>query len=112
MNSVLVFTFLVIITVLLNTVAQILLKLGATQNNINIYLAGGIAAYGISTIFYILFLSKTNLSVAYPIVIGLTIFSTTLSGAIIFRENASALHWLGIGLILSGISAIAIAKPG
>lgn len=104
----LLFGFLILITVSLNTLAQTLLKLGATQNPLNIYLLCGIFAYGLSTIFYILVLGKVNLSVAYPVVIGLTIFATTLSGAIILREKVPVTHWLGIGLMLSGISAIAL----
>lgn len=37
---------------------------------INIYLLGGIFPYGFSTVFYILVLSKVNLSVNYPVVVG------------------------------------------
>ena len=106
----LLFFTLISITVTLNTVAQTLLKLGAKPNLFNLYLLAGILAYGLSAIFYILVLSKVNLSVAYPVVIGLTIVATTFSGALYFREHISMTHWLGIGLMLSGISAIAFEK--
>jgi multidrug transporter EmrE-like cation transporter len=95
----------------LNTVAQTLLKLGAGQNPLNIYLLGGICSYGLSTIFYVLVLGKLNLSVAYPVVIGLTIVVTMISGAIILREKVLISQWLGVGLLLSGIWAITLAKP-
>jgi len=101
---------LIFITVILNTSAQILLKLGADLNQFNIYLIGGIGSYGLSTIFYILVLGKFNLSVAYPVIIGLTILSTTIVGSIILREKVSIAHWLGVGLMLSGISTIACTK--
>ena len=101
---------LIFITVTLNTFAQILLKLGADLNQFNIYLIGGICSYGLSTIFYILVLSKLNLSVVYPVVIGLTILSTTILGSIILREKVSITHWVGVSLMLSGISVIACAK--
>ncbi|MFH7027722.1 MAG: SMR family transporter [Heteroscytonema crispum UTEX LB 1556] len=110
MGSQIFFILLIFMTVVLNTVAQTLLKLGAGQNPLNIYLMGGICAYGLSTIFYIVVLGKFNLSVAYPVVIGLTILATTIAGAIILREKISIAHWLGVGLMLSGISAIAFAK--
>ena len=104
------FLVLILMTVTLNTIAQTLLKLGAGQNLLNIYLVGGILAYGLSTVFYIGVLSKLNLSVSYPIVIGLTVVATTFSGAVVLKEQVATTHWLGIGLMLSGISAIAFGK--
>lgn len=106
----LLFVLLILVTVALNTLAQTLLKLGAGQNPLNPYLLGGICAYGLSTVFYILVLGKFNLSVAYPVVIGLTVAATALSGAFLLREKVALVQWIGIGLMLSGISAIAIAK--
>jgi multidrug transporter EmrE-like cation transporter len=101
------FGFLILVTVGLNTVAQLLLKSGATPNLFNPYLLGGIFTYGLSTIVYILVLGKFNLSVAYPVVIGLTVIATTMAGATLLKEQVSMTHWIGIGLMLSGISAIA-----
>ncbi len=94
----------------LNTLAQIWMKLGSGGNPLNLYLLSGIAAYGISTVFYILILGKLNLSLAYPVIIGLTMVATTISSALILRERIPSTHWLGIGLMLSGISAIALSK--
>jgi multidrug transporter EmrE-like cation transporter len=101
---------LVLLTVGLNTIAQALLKLGAGQNPLNLYLGGGILAYGLSTVFYVMFLGKLNLSVAYPVVIGLTVLATTIVGAFLLGEKVTAIHWLGIGLMLSGLGAIAFGK--
>lgn len=98
---------LVLVTVGLNTIAQALLKLGSGDNPVNPYLLGGILAYGLSTIFYIVVLGKFNLSVVYPVIIGLTVLSTTITGAYFLGEKVATIHWLGIGLMLSGISAIA-----
>jgi small multidrug resistance pump len=99
---------LVLITVGLNTLAQALLKLGSGQSPLNFYLLGGILVYGLSTVFYILVLGKFNLSVAYPVVIGLTVMSATMTGAYFLGEKVTTIQWLGIGLMLSGISAIAL----
>jgi multidrug transporter EmrE-like cation transporter len=101
---------LILLTVGLNTLAQALLKLGSGQNPLNPYLGGGILAYGLSTIFYVAFLGKLNLSVAYPVVIGLTVLATTMTGAFLLGEKVATLHWLGIGLMLSGLGAIAFGK--
>ncbi len=110
MSSQLFFSLLILVTVALNTGAQTFLKLGSGQNPLNIYLLGGICLYGLSTVFYILVLGKFNLSVAYPVVIGLTILATTIAGAAILKEKISVSQWLGVGLMLSGIWAIALAK--
>jgi multidrug transporter EmrE-like cation transporter len=110
MSSPLFFVPLLLATVALNATAQVLLKLGAGQSPINLYLLGGIFNYGLSTIFYILVLGKLKLSVTYPVVIGLTVVVTTFLGAILLKEQVPAIHWLGIGLMLSGISAIAFGK--
>ena len=106
----LLFPLLILISVGLNTLGQTLLKLGSGQNPLNVYLLGGIAAYGVSTIFYVLVLGKVNLSIAYPLVIGLTLVATTICGAVVLREKIFTLHWVGLGLMLSGLSAIALAK--
>lgn len=110
MNNSLAIAFLILVSVALNTTGQILLKLGSGQNPLNMYLFGGIAAYALSTAFYVLILGKLNLSVAYPVAIGLTIIATTLSGAMILKEPVASIQWLGIGLMISGICAIAFGK--
>jgi small multidrug resistance pump len=101
---------LILTTVGLNTLAQALLKLGSGQSLLNLYLLGGVLVYGLSTIFYIAVLGKFNLSVAYPVVIGLTVLSATIIGAFFLGEKVTTVQWLGIGLMLSGISAIAFGK--
>jgi len=110
MNNQLFFSLIILVTVALNTLAQTFLKLGSGQNPLNIYLFGGICFYGLSTIFYILVLGKFNLSVAYPVVIGLTMVTTTIAGVAILKERISISQWLGVGLLLSGIWAIALGK--
>jgi multidrug transporter EmrE-like cation transporter len=99
-------TALILITVGLNTLAQIFLKLGS-GHGVNLYLLGGILVYGVSTIFYILVLGKFNLSITYPIVIGLTVISTTITATFFLGEKITNIQWIGVGLLLSGITAIA-----
>jgi multidrug transporter EmrE-like cation transporter len=99
---------LILVTVGLNTLAQALLKLGSGQSPLNPYLFGGILVYGLSTVFYIVVLGKFNLSFAYPVIIGLTVLATTITGAVFLGEKVDLIHWLGIGLMLSGIAAIAL----
>ncbi|MBW4474815.1 MAG: small multidrug resistance protein [Stenomitos rutilans HA7619-LM2] len=103
-------TLLILVTVGLNTLAQALLKLGSGQSLLNLYLFGGILIYGLSTVIYVLVLGKLNLSLAYPVVIGLTVLFTTITGSLLLGEKVESVQWLGVGLMLSGISAIAFGK--
>lgn len=112
MPAYLIPALLILLTVGLNTIAQAFLKLGSGQNPFNLYLFGGVVVYGLSTILYVLVLGKLNLSLAYPVVIGLTVIFTTLTGAFLLGEKVLPVQWLGIGLMLSGISAIAFGKIG
>lgn len=109
LNSILLILYL-FSAVALNSAGQTLLKLGSGQSPLNFHILGGLVAYGLGTAFYILVLGKFNLSFAYPVVIGLTIIATTISGAILLAEKVSATHWFGIGLVLSGIFVIARGK--
>jgi multidrug transporter EmrE-like cation transporter len=104
------FSFLILLTVALNTGAQLLLKMGSGQGLLNLYLLGGIVVYGLSTVVYILVLGKFNLSVAYPVVIGLTVVATTIAGSFILQEKVTPVQWTGIGLMIAAIFAIAFGK--
>lgn len=61
-------------------------------------------------VFYILVLGKFNLSVAYPVVIDLTVVATMITGAVILKKKVSVGDWAGVGLMLSGICAIAFGS--
>ncbi len=110
MQSNLFFIFLLFISVGLNTLGQTLLKLGSGQNFFNLYSIGGLGTLGLSVVFYTKALVKFDLSVAYPTMIGLTVIGTTFVGTVLLKEKVFFTHWLGIGLMLSGISAIALSQ--
>lgn len=96
--------------VVLNTGAQTLLKLGSGRGLINAALLGGVAAYGISTLLYVLVLGRANLSFAYPLVIGATAVATCLSGRQIMSEQITSFQWAGILLIIVGIAVVAFSR--
>ena len=95
--------------VALNTVAQAFLKLGAGRGLVNAQLAGGIFAYGLSTLLYVIVLAKSNLSFAYPVVIGATAIATCLTG-LALGERIAPPQWMGIALIVAGIACVAAAR--
>ena len=103
---------LMVAIVALNTVAQTFLKLGAGKGLINAALIGGVAAYGFSTLLYVFVLGKANLSFAYPVVIGATAVATCIAGSKVIHEQISGLQWLGVAVIITGITIVAVARGG
>jgi multidrug transporter EmrE-like cation transporter len=105
--------------VLLNAVAQLLLKAGTnalgvitlTRDNwldqfwrmaIQPHFVFGVACYGISLIVWILGLSRVPVSVAYPMLsIGYVI--NAVAAYYLFGESVSVTRWLGIGCIIVGV---------
>jgi multidrug transporter EmrE-like cation transporter len=111
MNNSLFIILSVLSSVILNTTGQSLLKIGSQQNSLfNFYLFSGLFAYALSTVFYILILGKLNLSFVYPVVVGLTVTATACAGVFLLKEQLSFHQWTGIGLIISGIIAVAFNK--
>jgi small multidrug resistance pump len=110
MNNVLILIALIPFSVVLNTTGQILLKSGSGQGMVNLNLFLGLVAYAVSTVSYILILKILKVSVAYPLVFGLTIIATTLAGANILKEQVTVQQWMGVGLVISGICAISFGK--
>ena len=116
---------IIIISVLLNALAQIFLKIGMKkfapidlQNNllqtsisiiINPYIIGGFISYGASIILWLWVLSKVEVSLAYPFQ-ALGYILVTILAWLIFHEEiniirVSALVFITIGLILLALSA-------
>jgi drug/metabolite transporter (DMT)-like permease len=101
-------------SILLGAVAQILLKLGAIRAGsldlfklfTNAYTIMGLFCYAFSALFWIAALTKTPLSIAYPmvslgyiIVFGLSYF--------IFGETITLLRIAGLLTIVAGVLMIA-----
>jgi multidrug transporter EmrE-like cation transporter len=102
---------LMVVIVALNTVAQAFLKVGAGRGLVNAPLAGGIVAYGLSTLLYVIVLGRANLSFAYPVVIGATAIATCITGSVMLGERIVGGQWAGIALIVAGIACVAVARP-
>jgi multidrug transporter EmrE-like cation transporter len=105
--------------VLLNAVAQLLLKAGTnavgsfefTAGNIvpvgmklalEPHILGGVACYVVSLVVWIMGLSRVEVSVAYPLLsIGYVI--NALAAWYLFGESVTALRLTGIGFIVVGV---------
>ncbi len=111
---------LILFCVVLNSIAQILLKLGMGNMNKSIssisvsniptlisnihVLIGGIL-YGTSFIIWLYVLSKVKLSYAYPF-ISLSYVIVAVLGILILKENISYAAWAGILLVVVGVTLI------
>jgi multidrug transporter EmrE-like cation transporter len=66
------------------------------------YVFFGIACFGISSIFWLVVLSRIDLSLAYPLVsIGYVVVA--LISYFLFKENVSLIRWIGIIVICIGV---------
>lgn len=117
-------SFALILTgVLLNAVAQLLLKAGTNTLGVitptlanalpltgaiatNPHFIGGFACYGISVLVWILALSRVPVSIAYPMLsIGYVV--NAFAAWQLFGETLSSGRWLGIGFIMVGVYLLA-----
>ncbi|RUQ33628.1 MAG: 4-amino-4-deoxy-L-arabinose transferase [Candidatus Competibacteraceae bacterium] len=114
---------LILAGVLLNAVAQLLLKAGTNALGVitptfanalplvgaiatNPHFLGGFACYGISVLVWILALSRVPVSIAYPMLsIGYVV--NALAAWYLFGEMLSSGRWLGIGFVLIGVYLLA-----
>jgi multidrug transporter EmrE-like cation transporter len=119
---------LVLTGVLLNAVAQLLLKAGAgsladvelrASNALliagrllaNVPIIAGLACYVLSVVVWILALSRVEVSVAYPMLsIGYVV--NAVAAWWLFGENLSGARLAGIGVILLGVWLVARTSGG
>ena len=114
---------LILGAVLLGTLAQLLLKAGTSAvghfafTSENLFpvgwqlatqplILGGISAYGLSLIVWIMALSRVDVSIAYPMVsIGYVL--TALAAWQFLGESISAMRIAGMGVIILGVLIVA-----
>ena len=116
--------WLILVSVLLSSGSQVLLKLGMSSSQIQIVLAqtdrplqiaasiitsplvlAGLVCFGLSALFWLFVLSKIPLSTAYPFV-AFGIVITVASGCVFLREPITAFQAFGILLIVSGVIVV------
>jgi multidrug transporter EmrE-like cation transporter len=110
---------LIIISIILSSLGQLAMKNGANQIFIsggaarlfiqfvsNISIVVGLLLYGISTIVWIVALSRTQLSIAYPMV-SLSYIIVVIASYFIFSEPLNLQKILGLVFIMIGVVFIA-----
>lgn len=112
---------LIIITVLLNTAGQFMMKTGINKiGMIGIdnflesmvkavtsgYVIGGFLSYAVSAVLWIVILSRSDLSWAFPMV-SLSYVVTALLAPYFLNEPFTIMRFLGILVIVSGVFIVA-----
>ena len=112
---------LIALTSITNAVAQLLLKYG--MNKIvqdsslastiifilkNRYIWMGLIMYGISFVIYLCILAKLEVSLSYPIIMGVTFTLLSIFSSILINELLSVNKIIGSLLILIGIIVISL----
>jgi len=118
---------LVLSGVLLNAIAQLLLKAGAgslanlelragnalaiASRLLNPPIIAGLGCYALSVVVWILALARVEVSVAYPMLsIGYVV--NAVAAWWLFGENLSGARIAGIGIILVGVWLVARSSSG
>lgn len=102
-----------------NGVANVLLKVGADRGvsfdpskgvftliTQHAFLLGGMVLFVVNLMFYIYALRTLQLSVAYPIMVGMSFLIANTLAVVYLYEALSWQHILGYVLILTGISLV------
>ncbi len=71
----------------------------------NLWVILGFALYFISSIFWMVVLSKVQLSVAYPL-LSLGYIFVLLASWLLFKEPVTVIRWVGVLIIITGVSLI------
>jgi multidrug transporter EmrE-like cation transporter len=114
---------LVLVGVLLNAAAQLLLKAGtnavgrfefSSANALPVgmklafepHILGGIACYVVSVVVWILALSRTEVSIAYPM-LSIGYIVNAIAAWYLFGEAVTPMRLVGIGIIVVGVFVVA-----
>ena len=98
----------------LGSIGQTFFKIGSSKITKNIFswitnwqIIIGLCLYGLATILYIVALKYGKLSVLYPLIATSFIWVTIIS-KFILKEQINYFNWIGVFLIICGISMIAL----
>jgi small multidrug resistance pump len=104
---------------LLNATANVLLKIGATrlggldEPNLagrlitDYHLLAGLSLFALNVVFYVLALTRLNLSVAYPIMMAGGVVIVVAVSVLLLHEALTIRHAIGLFLLIVGIVLVA-----
>ena len=69
------------------------------------YVLAGLLCFGVSSVFWLVILSRIDLSYAYPMV-SIGYIAVVLFSYFVFKENVSLIRWMGVITICAGVFLI------
>jgi drug/metabolite transporter (DMT)-like permease len=72
---------------------------------------GGLSLYAVSSIGFIVVLSRANISIVSPL-LSISYLFTVLGGKLIFHEPLPPLRLVGVGLIMAGVIFVLRGQAG
>ena len=79
---------------------------GRLFDSITPNMVAGVTLYVLSFAVWIVIMSKSSLSFAYPIAIGLSVIGTFVGAILILGESTSVAKLVGAALIIAGIALV------
>ncbi len=86
--------------------AGALLSIPIVNISMSLTLIGGVIAYGVSFLLYIILLNKFDLSFISPLTVGIVYVLLMLTAVFFFKEQFTVVKTIGCALILAGILMI------
>ena len=71
---------------------------------------GGCCCYVVSFLLYLLLVSRSELSILFPIATGVSCSLVLIASALILRETVSPLNWAGAAVIVIGILLVNLGR--
>ena len=96
---------ILLVSTMLGAVGQLFFKYAFTTGPLPLWMAVGLGAYLLSTVFYFIVLSRAHLSWTYGIG-GLSYVFATILAATVLGEAIPPLRWAGVGVIFLGVVLI------
>ncbi|TAG95250.1 MAG: transporter [Oscillatoriales cyanobacterium] len=75
------------------------------------FIIAGLALYALSSIGFIVVLSRANISIVSPL-LSISYLFTVLGGKIVFNEPLPPLRLVGVGLIMTGVIFVLKGQAG
>jgi multidrug transporter EmrE-like cation transporter len=72
---------------------------------LNPYVFFGLACFGLSSVFWLVVLSRLELSLVYPMV-SVAYILVAFASWFFFKENVTLVRWMGIAVIVLGVILI------
>lgn len=110
---------LLLINIILLVAGQTLWKIGLSGMDleftvhgiikmfINPYILGGLVIYSIATVIWFYILSRSELSLIYPLQ-SLCYVAAAIVAVLVFKESIPQTRWLGIALIILGACLVSL----